>query len=217
MTDTAGRRDVNVPNGDGRPSLTRDQARDTYRYLRFGMIGAIVLLTISILIEAYIKAPDCWQTSISAYYYTPVRAIFVSCLIALSLSLIVYKGRTPLEDTCLNLAGMLAPVVAVVPTKNIGTCWSLIPKPKPESNGMLADWYLTNIANNFYALLIAGTIGWVVALCVSWKGNQSIGKLETKIGLTVAAVLLGIGWWARPSLNSFKAGNWGHFYEHAHG
>ena len=45
----------------------------TYRYLRIGMIGAVVLLAASIGIER--SKVDCWQTSISAYYYTPARAV----------------------------------------------------------------------------------------------------------------------------------------------
>src|SRR5918996_3258587 len=101
----------------------------TYRYLRIGMIGAVVLLAVSIAIER--SKVDCWQTSISAYYYTPVRAIFVGCLIAVSLSLIVYKGRSTWEDASLNFAGMLAPVVAVAPTTDVGCCWSIAPSPLP--------------------------------------------------------------------------------------
>jgi hypothetical protein len=101
----------------------------TYRYLRLGMVGAVVLLAASIGIER--SKVGCWQTSISAYYYTPVRAIFVGSLMAVGLSLIVYKGRGRGEDLCLNFAGMLAPVVAIVPTKNVGTCWSIEPRPSP--------------------------------------------------------------------------------------
>jgi hypothetical protein len=120
------------------------------------MVGAVVLLAASIAIER--SKVDCWQTSISAYYYTPVRAIFVGSMIAVDLSLIVYKGRA-WEDVCLNFAGMLAPVVAVVPTTDVGRCWSVAPSPLPvNADGSLADWVVTNIDNNIYALLIAGAL-----------------------------------------------------------
>ncbi|OWY63029.1 hypothetical protein B7486_55270, partial [cyanobacterium TDX16] len=102
----------------GRPSMAarvrHERASDavsTYRYLRIGMIGAVGLLTTSIWIEHGNVQEPCFQTSISAYYYTPVRAVFVGCLLAVGLALIVIKGRTALEDTCLNSAGMLAPLV----------------------------------------------------------------------------------------------------------
>ena len=45
-----------------------DPAIQTYRYLRLGLVGGVVLLAASILIER--AEVDCWQTSVSGYYYT---------------------------------------------------------------------------------------------------------------------------------------------------
>jgi hypothetical protein len=110
----------------------------TYRYLRLGMVGVVLLLGVSILIERW--QVDCWQTSVSAYYYTPVRAVFVGGLMAIALALIVIKGSTTWEDATLNAAGMLAPVVAVVPTADVGRCWSVAPGPSPVgTDGRLAE------------------------------------------------------------------------------
>ena len=94
-------------------SLEAGRAQKTYRYLRIGLIGAAVMLAAAVVIERW--HVDCWQGSISAYYYTPVRAVFVGALVAVGLSLIVIKGEGH-EDVYLNIAGMLAPVVAFVPT-----------------------------------------------------------------------------------------------------
>lgn len=136
-------------------------SRKTYRYLRIGIVAAVVLLGASVLLERGKVAPDCWQTSISAYYYTPARAVFVGALMAIGLSLIVIKGSTAWEDVFLNVAGMLAPVVALVPIGNPGECWSIKPEPLPtEKNAagdsVLADWVVRNIENNVEALLWAG-------------------------------------------------------------
>ena len=84
-------------------SLKSGDVIKTYRYLRLGIIGAVVLLVISILIEHF-KVTNgvgnhCWQTSISAYYYTPVRGILVGSLFVIGFALIVYKGRTPLRTS----------------------------------------------------------------------------------------------------------------------
>ncbi|MGI9602089.1 MAG: hypothetical protein ACR2QE_09405, partial [Acidimicrobiales bacterium] len=57
-----------------------DTAIQTYRYLRIGLVGAVALLFASIVIEHREVVDDCWQTSISGYYYTPVRAILVGAL-----------------------------------------------------------------------------------------------------------------------------------------
>ena len=146
--------------------------RKTYRYLRIGMVGAVVLLGASVLLEQH-KAPgDCWQTSISAYYYTPVRAVFVGALMAIGLSLIVIKGSTWREDACLNLAGMLAPVVALVPTSDHGDCWSLKPHPLPTIENPLGDdplagWVKANIHNNIEALLYAAAVALVAVSVIA--------------------------------------------------
>jgi hypothetical protein len=201
-----------------RNELDREDVIKTYRYLRIGMIGAVALLAVSILIER--SKVNCWQTSISAYYYTPVRAIFVGTLIAVGLVLIVYKGRTSLEDIFLNFAGMFAPVVAVAPTIDVGDCWSLPPSPLPrEADGSLAGWVVTNIHNNFNALLIAGGIGLGVAVIIAFLANvKRLKRLKglfdkdvrgTTLSLIATGAVLVIGWWLSK--------NWGDFYTRAHG
>ena len=198
--------------GQAEPLRSQDAIK-TYRYLRIGMIGAVVLLAASIAIER--SKVDCWQTSISAYYYTPVRAIFVGSMIAVGLSLIVYKGRA-WEDVCLNVAGMLAPVVAVVPTTDVGRCWSVAPSPLPvKDDGSLADWVVTNIDNNIYALLIAGAVGLGVAAITAMVVNRSVrapieqGDRGTRVSLAVTALVLIFVWWLIQ--------NWDDFDTQAHG
>jgi hypothetical protein len=199
--------------GTAEPLKSQDAIK-TYRYLRIGIIAAIVLLATSIAIER--SKVDCWQTSISAYYYTPVRAIFVGTMIAVGLSLIVYKGRSTLEDTCLNFAGIFAPAVAVAPTTDVGRCWSIPPSPLPvKDDGSLADWVVTNIDNNIYALLIAGGVGLGVAALTAMVVNRSvrapIEKVEraTRVSLAVTALVLLFGWWLIQ--------NWDDFNTRAHG
>ncbi len=185
-----------------RGRLNEQDAIKTYRYLRIGLIGAVVLLAVSIGIER--SKVNCWQTSISAYYYTPVRAIFVGVMIVVGLSLIVYKGRTWYEDGFLNAAGMLAPVVAIAPTTDVGRCWSVRPIPLPiQPDGSLAGWVVDNIDNNFYALLIAGAIGLGVAVLIavgSERGDvgATIATLKVERGTTISlgltALALLAGW-----------------------
>lgn len=137
------------------------------------MIGVVLLLGVSILLESgraensVTNAEWCLQDSISAYYYTPVRAIFVATMFIVGFALIVYKGRSAGEDFLLNIAGMFAPIVAVVPTTTVGDCWSIEPSPLPVTEeGSLANWVLTNVDNNFDALLIVGALGVLVAFLI---------------------------------------------------
>jgi len=142
----------------GPPPAPVSGAQITYRYLRFGIVAAVVLLAISIIFEILQTEGDrCLQGSVSAYYYTPVRSIFVGVLMAIGLCLIVIRGRTILEDVLLNLAGMLAPVVALVPTDGQGQCASIRQSPVDDDKG-LAPWVTANVQNNMWALFITGGV-----------------------------------------------------------
>ncbi len=166
----------------------------TYRYLRISMVGAVVLLAVSIAIER--AQVDCWQTSVSAYYYTPAKAIFVGVLMAVGLCLIVIKGSTTWEDAALNAAGMLAPIVAVVPTSDVGTCWSQTPNPLPVNDGVPADWVVANIDNNITALIVTGIVGLIVAAVIAtittrnMKAIAEIGPVRMRLGLLAAMAFL---------------------------
>ena len=94
--------------------MTRDTALDTYRYLRGGIPVMLVMLSAALIIER--ARATCWQTSISAYYFTSAHAVFIGSVCVVGALLIVYKGSKDTEDVLLNLAGTVAFVVAFVPT-----------------------------------------------------------------------------------------------------
>ncbi len=120
--------------------------RDTYRYLRGGMVVVIVMLFAAIFIDSV--PTDCWQGSISAYYYTAARNVFVATLCCLGIMLIVYKGSNDTEDVLLNLAGTLAFFVAFVPISipDVAGCRQVLPTAAQKSDA---------IANNFGAVIVA--------------------------------------------------------------
>ena len=177
-------------------SIDRDDLPlKTYRYLRIAMSGAVLTLTVSIVIERL--NVSCWQTSVSGYYYTPVRAIFVGALMAIGANLIVIKGGTTWEDIFFNFAGVMAPAVAVLPTTNVGRCWSVDPPSSPvDTNGNLAAWVVGNIENNTRSLLIAGFIGLAVAALIAMISDRAIlgparvGTAPLRWGLLATGFLL---------------------------
>lgn len=185
---------------DQTPDLQERRVLETYRYLRIGLIGAAALLAISVFIERL--QVDCWQESISGYYYTPARGVFVGTLVAVGLVLIVIKGEGR-EDLYLNLAGMLAPVVAFVPTTVVGRCWSIEPRPSPlVGPGELAPWVIANVENNMWALIVTGLAGLVLAAFLYWRTQDSflwpfqVGDSRRAITwgmFVVAAIILGAG------------------------
>ena len=91
-----------------------DHAMKTYRYLRIAIVAMVIALLISIWFE--FRAANELLSAISTYYYTPVNPLFVGSLIMIGICLIAIRGSTVFEEVFLNLSGMLAPVVALVPT-----------------------------------------------------------------------------------------------------
>lgn len=177
---------------------TGTEAAITYRYLRFGMVAMVVLLTVSILYERA-QAAGCWQTSLSAYYYTPVRSVFVGALIAIGLCLIVIRGRDTWQDIFLNVAGMLAPIVALVPTSDSGRCLStedFRAVAEDTAPRIIAPLDIASVQNNLFALFVTGVLALVAALAwrrgrVTAVARERIRRISVSLGVTAA--LVGVG------------------------
>jgi hypothetical protein len=151
-------------------------------------IVAVVLgLGASVTIERVKMSPGCFQTSISAYYYTPARSIFVAALVALGVCLICLRGSTDIEDLLLNVAGMLTFVVAFVPT----------PSYTPSCTSVAApiEHVRANVANNVVALLIvSGTalliVGAVLVLTPATRPARISGAVGALLWASVLVVFL---------------------------
>lgn len=100
----------------------------------------------------------CLQPSLSAYYYTPARPVFIAALCAIGGCLIIYRGATSIENVALDFSGFLAFVVAFVPTSlHDGACdTSNIPAPSEV---------LAASANNVAVLFVVGAL----ALAITWR------------------------------------------------
>lgn len=181
-------------------------ASRSYTYLRLGMAGVLLALAFSIALEVS-HAGGCWQRSISAYYYTPTRAVFVGALVALALAMISLLGHTPVEDVALNLAGLFAPVVAFVPTTEFDNC-SLAISPRTiraaESRGeavrtaraAAADAAQASVVNNMVTYLLVIVAALVVlkvmpALTVRRNQDAADGGRGWSSGSRLA---YGTGW-----------------------
>ncbi|PPF24037.1 hypothetical protein [Rathayibacter rathayi] len=83
----------------------------TYRYVRLSLVAAVVFLATGLAWQLATGGP---LRSISASYYTPVRSVFTGALFAVGVALVVLAGRS-VRRFLLLLAGMTAPVIALVP------------------------------------------------------------------------------------------------------
>ncbi|KRC85357.1 hypothetical protein ASE25_20250 [Terrabacter sp. Root85] len=138
------------------PGRTRDVVF-TYRYLRGAMIALLLMLLLSVGYQWWWETDhSCWLGSISAYYYTPARTVFVGSLCALGASLIAYKGHSPEEDVLLNFSGFMAFVVAMVPTVPDGRCG---PNAYTQTPAEIA----TAVRNNIWSLVAVAVLAALVA------------------------------------------------------
>lgn len=126
--------------------LDDDYALWTWRWLRLAMLLVVVGLAAAVVYE--IARVGCVKGSISAYYYSPARGVFVGALIGIAVCLLCLRGSDEREDALLNIAGVLAPVVAFVPTPATSKGCRTLHAATEDS--------AANIANNVHALLVVG-------------------------------------------------------------
>jgi hypothetical protein len=171
------------------PSRTRDVVL-TYRYLRGAMIALLLMLLLSVGYQWWWETGhSCWLGSISAYYYTPARSVFVGSLCALGASLIAYKGHSPEEDVLLNFSGFMAFVVAMVPTVPDARCG---PNAYTQTPGEIA----AAVRNNIWSLVVVAV---VAALVAAWLKRGAMTRDPSErptvrsvvVSVVCAAVLLG--------------------------
>jgi hypothetical protein len=200
----------------------------SYSYLRTAMVGLLIGLGAAVFDQTRVQGFHLLG-SISAYYYTPAQAIFVGSLIGLAACMIALKGTTGLEDIFLNLGGMFAAVVAIVPTSRgedyrtaIRACEhaggalltqkaSTVDCPTVEA---LARATRANIENNTVTLLVVGGLGLVATLLFALRyggpsGQRPLTTLEFWLGFAAAFVV-----WSGAAVALGTAENW--FIERAH-
>jgi hypothetical protein len=161
----------------------------TYRHLRLGLVAAAAWLLISVVETAI--STQCVQTSLSAFYYTTSHAVFVASLSVIGAILIAYQGTILAEEVILDVSGVLAIIVALVP---------LTPSPAGVGNethacGLSLPTYADGTVgsvNNVSSLLVTGVVIVVLYRVVSRKSSAahtSSAAHETTLPAGLAARL----------------------------
>jgi hypothetical protein len=157
-----------------------DSTVKTYRYLRLAVLSLAVFLGASLVVEIFFGT-TVWLGSISAYYYTSVRSVFVGTLVAMGVCLVALKGRDEGgEDVMLNLAGVCAPVVALVPTPVASNLCHLGGPCVPAT-------YVAGVDNNVVALLAVGFLGVVVGVA-SYAAHRRPRRRADLLGVAFGVV-----------------------------
>lgn len=145
--------------------------KQTYFCLRLVMAIISILLPVLFLVSAY------WvgmQGSISAFYYTSMRNVFVGALFAIGICLYVYKGYNPLENTGLTVAGLFLFGVALFPTT------------APE--GIEIPWYFP-VIHHICAVAFFGLIA-VVCIFARRSVFETYVKFRTAYNITAGLMIL---------------------------
>ena len=153
-----------VGNGHGAPSDRETFCRapaayivETYFVLRLVIAGGAVALPPALLVWAIVDPRVDFVDSISAFYYTPARGLFVGTLVAIGVAMVAYRGYTRGENRLLNAAGTLAVVVALFPTED------------PALPGLDAA--------NVIHVLAAAAFFVLAALSIFFYGQNTVGSL----------------------------------------
>lgn len=175
----------------------------SYRYLRLAMVALVLCLTVAVLHESVQQGTIL--SSISAYYFTSARSILVGALIAIGVCMIALRGTTDADDILLNIGGMLAPVVAVVPTarikdhrKILDACeqadGTIVDDPLLEgidcpSEQVLQALTEANVENNMLALLAVAYAGLVVTVLFARRDRLPIERFRLGFGIAAGVVV----------------------------
>jgi len=82
-----------------------------------GIIGLLMPIIVRIGAYYFEKIPS--NTSISAYYYTSMRDVFVGSLAAIGVFLFCYRGPDLQDNVLTNLAGLCAAAIGLFPTEPV--------------------------------------------------------------------------------------------------
>ncbi|HMH58731.1 MAG TPA: hypothetical protein VK537_06085 [Galbitalea sp.] len=135
----------------------------TYRNLRLGIAGTVVVIGVSVGVES---AKLGVLPSISDYFYTPARTLFVGALIAAALGIITLSGRG-VQRAFLGAAGLFAPLVALVPTPILdGTVPGYETACKPHTTCVPKE-FLADIDTGISTYLIVGGLAFILAIVLS--------------------------------------------------
>lgn len=92
----------------------------TYFALRVGIAIIGAALPVVLWLGGLLGEGDPLRGSMSAYYHSGMRDVFVGALIAIGAFLYLYKGFSTAENVALNVAGIMAVGVALFPTADVG-------------------------------------------------------------------------------------------------
>lgn len=161
----------------------------TYRYLRIGVAGTVVAIFVAV---GQAAATAGWLTSVSDYFYTPARDVFVGALIAASLALFALSGHGA-ERALLDAAALFAPLIALVPTTLAQGVVPGVALPCPER--CFPPQFEADAANGVIVYLVLGALTVAVVFLLALLRQVSLAAVWPSLLITVAVLALTAALW----------------------
>lgn len=175
------------------PGSSPNSLLRTYRNLRIGIGSVVIVVMVSVGVAAQSVGV---LSSISAYYYTPARTMFVGALMAASLGLLTISGRG-FQRVLLDTAGLLAPLIAILPTPIGNNTVPGLDAGCPPGRLCVPQAFHADVANGIYTFVIVGTVVVVVILILSRTKSVDLRSVAGSL-VAAAAVLAAVIWlWQR--------------------
>lgn len=188
------------------PDDAATTAQKTHRYLRLSLVFVVFALLASVAIQTVVASWEPfalgWNMlpSLSHYFYTPARNVFVAALVAASLALLALSGRNR-ATILLDIAAVFAPLIALVPT-GIDPGHPIDGLTCPGTEDCVPAAYLDDVRAGVatYAVVV---IAVVIAMAVI-RANRKIATpgagLVSTIAVVTAVVVAGLAF--VPGLNA---------------
>jgi hypothetical protein len=170
--------------------LRTTSTQRTYRYVRLCLVGVVVALGVSVGAQIAAGGP---LGSVSAAYYTPAGTVFVGALVAVSLGLLALSGRS-IEQGLLDIAAILAPVIAIVPTPVVVGDVAVAPLCGPGGT-CTPDDLVATIDNGMLTLTVVGAVAVLAALGLAIVQRTLSPGLGATLAAAAVVLALLAGWW----------------------
>jgi len=168
------------------PGTSSTSTQRTHRYLRLAIGGTVVVIAVAVLLAV----PEVgWLASVSDYFYSPARNVFVGALVAASLALLALSGRQA-ERALLDAAALFAPLIALVPS--VITPGS-VPGVEGASARCVPAAYEPDVASGVatFLVILAGIL--VLGVVLSMRGVVRGARFSLIFGAAVFTVVLFVG------------------------
>jgi hypothetical protein len=200
-----------APDAAPSPNTVEGALIVTYRSLRLGIVMAVGMIFLAVIWE--VGRSGYLRGSISSYFYSPVRSVFVGALMVIGFSLIVIHTKHRWEETCLTIGGTLAIIVGLVPT-TVPSCEDgevtdgTVFCRSTDADPALPDWVRDSVANNLFALVVISLIA--IILTARYRTERPNDPRPERLKYLL------IGYAAALVVGAILYGTWEWFAEQTH-